>query len=98
MHVVTENNRSIGQVVSELKNDTRDFVSTRLQILTQEIGDKIKVWKVAIPMLIVAGTIEAFVSPTGIRVVLKFAISGALLVLLNVYLFGAGKDKTLGTM
>ena|SRR5207248_3134294 len=57
MHVVTENNRSIGQVVSELKNDTRDFVSTRLQILTQEIGDKIKVWKVAIPMLIVAAVI-----------------------------------------
>jgi hypothetical protein len=57
MHVVTENNRSIGQVVSELKNDTRDFVSTRLQILTQEIGDKIKVWKVAIPILIVAAVI-----------------------------------------
>jgi len=57
MHVVTENNRSIGQVVSELKNDTRDFVSTRLQILTQEIGDKIKVWKVAIPMLVVAAVI-----------------------------------------
>jgi uncharacterized membrane protein SpoIIM required for sporulation len=45
-----------------------------------------------VPMLIVAGTIEAFVSPTGIPVVLKFAISGALLVLLNVYLFGAGKE------
>ena len=57
MHVVTENNRSIGQVVSELKSDARDFVSTRLQILTQEIGDKVKVWKVAIPMLVVAALI-----------------------------------------
>ena len=55
MHVVTENNKSIGQVVSELKSDARDFVSTRLQMLTQEMNDKVKVWKVAIPMLVVAG-------------------------------------------
>jgi uncharacterized RDD family membrane protein YckC len=55
MHVVTDNNRSIGQVVSELKNDARDFVSTRLQMLMQEMNDKVKVWKVAIPMLVVAG-------------------------------------------
>jgi uncharacterized membrane protein SpoIIM required for sporulation len=46
-----------------------------------------------VPMLVVAGTIEAFVSPTGLPVVLKFAMSGALLVLLNVYLFGAGKES-----
>lgn len=47
-----------------------------------------------VPMLIIAGTIEAFVSPTGIPVTLKFAMSAALLVLLNVYLFEAGKEKT----
>jgi uncharacterized membrane protein SpoIIM required for sporulation len=46
-----------------------------------------------VPMLIIAGTIEAFVSPTGLAVPLKFAMSGALLVLLNVYLFGAGKEE-----
>jgi uncharacterized membrane protein SpoIIM required for sporulation len=45
-----------------------------------------------VPLLIVAGVIEAFVSPTGVPVVLKFAMSAALLVLLNVYLFGAGKE------
>jgi len=45
-----------------------------------------------VPTLIVAGTIEAFVSPTGLPIPLKFAMSGALLVLLNVYLFGAGKE------
>ncbi len=44
-----------------------------------------------VPMLIIAGTIEAFVSPTGLAIPLKFAMSGALLVLLNVYLFGAGR-------
>lgn len=46
-----------------------------------------------VPMLIVAGTIEAFVSPTGLAIPLKFGMSGALLVLLNVYLFGAGKES-----
>jgi Putative Actinobacterial Holin-X, holin superfamily III len=59
MQVVTENNRSIGQVVSELKNDARDFISTRLQMLTQEMNDKLKVWKVALPMLAVAALIAA---------------------------------------
>ena len=45
-----------------------------------------------VPLLIVAGVIEAFVSPTGIPIVLKFAMSAALFTLLNVYLFGAGKE------
>lgn len=60
MQVITENNnKSIRQVVSELKNDARDFLSTRLQILVQEMNDKIKVWKVAVPMLAVAALIAA---------------------------------------
>jgi uncharacterized membrane protein SpoIIM required for sporulation len=45
-----------------------------------------------VPLLIVAGTIEAFVSPTGIGVLLKFAMSAALFTLLNVYLFGMARD------
>jgi hypothetical protein len=54
MQVVTENNRSIGQVVAELKSDARDFVSTRLQMLSQEMKEKVGIWKIAIPMLAVA--------------------------------------------
>ena len=69
MHVVTENNKSIGQVVNELKNDARDFVSTRLQILTQEMNDKVKVWKVAIPMLVIAALLSGIA-----LLVLTFAI------------------------
>lgn len=45
-----------------------------------------------VPILIVAGTIEAFVSPTGLAIPLKFAMSGALFVLLCAYLFGAGRE------
>jgi len=48
-----------------------------------------------VPMLIIAGTIEAFVSPTGLPIPLKFAMSAALLVLLNVYLFGARKENAI---
>lgn len=69
MHVVTENNKSIGQVVSELKNDARDFISTRLRILTQEMNDKVKVWKVAVPLLVIAGVLAGMA-----LIVLTFAI------------------------
>jgi len=45
-----------------------------------------------IPILIVAGLIEAFVSPTGLAVSLKFSIAGALFVLLCVFLFGISRE------
>jgi uncharacterized membrane protein SpoIIM required for sporulation len=46
-----------------------------------------------IPILIVAGTIEAFVSPTSLATNLKFAMAAALFVLLLGYLFGAGRSS-----
>jgi uncharacterized membrane protein SpoIIM required for sporulation len=46
-----------------------------------------------IPILIVAGLIEAFVSPTGLAIPLKFSMAAALFVLLNVYLFGIGREN-----
>ena len=69
MHVITENNKSIGQIASELKNDARDFISTRLQILTQEMNGKAKVWRVAIPMLVIAALLSGIA-----LLVLTFAI------------------------
>ena len=47
-----------------------------------------------IPILIIAGIIEAFVSPTGLAIPLKFSMAAALFVLLNVYLFGVGRQST----
>jgi uncharacterized membrane protein SpoIIM required for sporulation len=44
-----------------------------------------------IPILIVAGLIEAFVSPTGLPVSLKFSMAGALFVILGIYLFGVSQ-------
>jgi hypothetical protein len=43
-----------------------------------------------VPLLIIAGTIEA---PTGLAVPLNFAMSAALLILLMAYLFGAGPEN-----
>lgn len=45
-----------------------------------------------IPILIVAGAIEAFVSPTGLPIPLKFSMAGALFVLLLAYLFGLSRQ------
>lgn len=46
-----------------------------------------------IPILIIAGLIEAFVSPTNLPIPLKFSMAAALFVLLNIYLFGVGRSK-----
>ncbi|MBZ5546945.1 MAG: stage II sporulation protein M [Acidobacteriia bacterium] len=40
-----------------------------------------------IPILIIAGVIEAFVSPTGLAVPLKFGMAAAIFALLLAYLF-----------
>jgi uncharacterized membrane protein SpoIIM required for sporulation len=44
-----------------------------------------------IPILIIAGVIEAFVSPTALPVPLKFSMAAALFVLLGAYLFGLSR-------
>ncbi len=44
-----------------------------------------------IPILIIAGLIEAFVSPTGLPVPLKFSMAAALFVMLAAYLFGLSR-------
>lgn len=49
-----------------------------------------------VPILIIAGTVEAFVSPTGLAIPLKFAMSAALLGLLATYLFGVGREEGSG--
>ncbi|HVH87292.1 MAG TPA: phage holin family protein [Terriglobales bacterium] len=100
MQVATEN-RSIGQVVAELKADARDFVSTRLQMLTQEMNDKVKVWKVAVPMLAVAAVIAVIAVLTLTFAIVAFFAAifqpnpyawcyGALIVTAIYFLVGGG--------
>jgi uncharacterized membrane protein SpoIIM required for sporulation len=46
-----------------------------------------------IPILIIAGLIEAFVSPTGLPIPLKFSMAAALFVILAAYLFGVSRKE-----
>jgi uncharacterized membrane protein SpoIIM required for sporulation len=49
-----------------------------------------------IPMLIVAGTVEGFFSPSGAPAGLKFAVGAALFTLLLVWLFSSREDDAVG--
>jgi uncharacterized membrane protein SpoIIM required for sporulation len=60
---------------------------TRRESLTQSAATAIKLLLGVIPMLIVAGVIEGFVSPADIPATVKFAIGASMLVLLGGYLF-----------
>ncbi len=46
-----------------------------------------------VPILIIAGLIEAFVSPTNLAIPLKFSMAAALFVLLNLYLFAVSRSS-----
>jgi uncharacterized membrane protein SpoIIM required for sporulation len=48
----------------------------------------------SLPLLLLAGTIEAFFSPTNAPVAMKFALGALLLTLLLVYLFGTARSAT----
>jgi uncharacterized membrane protein SpoIIM required for sporulation len=46
-----------------------------------------------VPILILAGLVEAFISPTGISIALKFSLAAALFALLTAYLFAPSRDR-----
>jgi cytochrome c biogenesis protein CcdA len=52
--VVNENGRSLAGVVSELKDELKDFASTRFEMLRSEMKDKVSSFKVAIALIAVA--------------------------------------------
>jgi uncharacterized membrane protein SpoIIM required for sporulation len=66
----------------------------RRESLVRAGTEAVKLLLGTIPLLIVAGTIEGFVSPTGIATGLKFSLAGALFVLLLFYLFATGAPES----
>lgn len=52
--MVNENGRSLAGVVSELKDELKDFASTRFEMLRSEMKDKVSSFKVAIALIAVA--------------------------------------------
>jgi len=72
-------------------------VLPRQESLTRAGFEAVQLVLGMIPILIIAGVIEAFVSPTGLPVPLKFAMASSLLVLLVAYLFVAPGKRQPGT-
>jgi uncharacterized membrane protein SpoIIM required for sporulation len=66
----------------------------RREALAESGGRAIRLLLGVIPMLIIAGAIEGFISPVPMSPVPKFVIGAALLVLLALYLTRAGRDIT----
>jgi uncharacterized membrane protein SpoIIM required for sporulation len=64
-------------------------VLPRQESLTRAGFEAVQLVLGTIPILIIAGVIEAFISPTSLPVPLKFAMASALFVLLVAYLFVA---------
>jgi uncharacterized membrane protein SpoIIM required for sporulation len=67
-------------------------VLPRRESLTRAGLEAVQLVLGTIPILIIAGLIEAFVSPTGLPVPLKFSMAAALFVLLAAYLFGFWRE------
>jgi len=65
----------------------------RRDSLAQAGAEAVKLVLGCIPILIIAGIIEAFISPTDLAIPMKFALSGALFALLTLYLL-SGRGST----
>ncbi|MFB3915385.1 MAG: stage II sporulation protein M [Terriglobales bacterium] len=67
--------------------------TSRRYSLAQAGSEGAKLIAGTVPLLIIAGVIEAFVSPTNLPVPLKFLTAAALLVLLFAYLFAPRREE-----
>src|ERR1700685_124741 len=67
-------------------------VLPRRESLTRAGLEAVQLVLGTIPILIIAGLVEAFVSPTGLPIPLKFSMAAALFVILAAYLFGLSRE------
>lgn len=49
----TNNGRSVAEVIHEFREDLKDFVTTRAQMLRNEFMEKVGAWKVGLPSMII---------------------------------------------
>jgi hypothetical protein len=49
----TNNGRSVAEVMHEFRDDLKDFVTTRIQMLRNEIMEKIGAWKIGLPSMVI---------------------------------------------
>jgi len=55
--VNNENGRSLASVVAELKDELKDFVRTRVSLMTSEMHDKVAAIKMNLPMLVIGAVL-----------------------------------------
>jgi hypothetical protein len=48
----TSNGRSVAEVMHEFREDLKDFVTTRIQMLRNEISEKVGAWKMGLPTMV----------------------------------------------
>ena len=65
----------------------------RREAVSRAGNEAVRLLMGVVPMLVIAGLIEAFVSPTSLAVALKFAIAASLAILLAAYLFWRPADQ-----
>lgn len=56
---MADHEKSLAQIVSELKVDARDFMDTRMQMLRSEVQTKLAIIKIAAPMLLLGAALGA---------------------------------------
>jgi hypothetical protein len=82
------NEKSIGTVISETKQEVKEFIQTRIAIFKAEITEKVRTWKYAVPMLL-----GALVLLLAAWIVLTFALVALLAGMFQpspyAWLFGA---------
>lgn len=49
--------KSLGTVLTETKEEMKEFIATRLQLLCSEIAEKLRIWKYSVPLLLTAGAL-----------------------------------------
>lgn len=49
----TNNGRSVAEVMQEFRDDLKDFVTTRIQMLRSEIAEKVGAWKLGLPSMLI---------------------------------------------
>jgi uncharacterized membrane protein YqjE len=69
-----DNDKSVTRLLQEIKDELRDFATTRYEMLMAEINEKLRRWKLSMPMLAVAGVLAlgAFLAIT-ITLIVIFA-------------------------
>ena len=78
--VNTTNGRTVAEALNDCKEDLKDFVSTRVQMLRSEMQDKVSGVKVALPALAVGAVLlltAFFLFTWGLVCLIAMAMNGA---------------------